>query len=705
MRLEFKKITLRNFLSFGNVPQTIDLNRDHLRVITGVNKDKSENPDDKNGIGKSSIFEAIHYVIYGDSINNKIRLGSLINNINKKNMYVTLVFSKDDVEYEITRGRLPNILTLKRNGENVISDESQGDSRDTQQEIENIIGINEMTFDQIACLTRKVPMYYNQSLTNQKAILEKILGIDIISKKIEALKELIKNTKNDINNEEFKINTYKTQNANLLESIEKQTQSMIVAKNTRIENINQQILRCEEIINSLGKIDFDKEMENFKLLENYLMQQGVNQQNQQLKVTLEANIGKIEGELIQYEDLVKRLSIINFDEETSKHTLNENTRQEQEKYNIDKLKWEQQKQHLEKNLLPTFQRLSKEVEAKKEEIANIKGDVCPTCGGKITSTKFATYMKQKKYELSKLEESYHQCDLEILESNQIISEFKERTFEYVPTIYKTVSEQIADYSKLQNANSNIESLKQRLKEMREQLSQIPYIELGEMPKCLYKSMNEIISNKESLEKAKTSLTLLQEQLNENPFEQQEKSIEEMKKHIVEIDESKLVSMSEDLENQNTLLKLLNSPSSFIRKTILDRSLAFLNQRIMEYLVKLGSLHKVSFNNDMSLTITKMGLDYDYVSTGEEGRITFALMFAFRDVWETLNNCQINFLAFDEIIDGSGLDINGVDMLIECIKSLKKNMLLVTHNDKLLNQLGNKIELVKEHDFTTIKGNM
>jgi len=216
-------------------------------------------------------------------------------------------------------------------------------------------------------------------------------------------------------------------------------------------------------------------------------------------------------------------------------------------------------------------------------------------------------------------------------------------------------------------------------------------------------MNEIISNKESLEKAKTSLTLLQEQLNENPFEQQEKSIEEMKKNIVEIDESKLVSMSEELENQNTLLKLLNSPSSFIRKTILDRSLAFLNQRIMEYLVKLGSLHKVSFNNDMSLTITKMGLDYDYVSTGEEGRITFALMFAFRDVWETLNNCQINFLAFDEIIDGSGLDINGVDMLIECIKSLKKNMLLVTHNDKLLNQLGNKIELVKEHDFTTIKG--
>ena len=66
MKLDFKKITLRNFLSFGNVPQSIDLNKDHLRVITGENKDKSENPDDKNGIGKSTIFEAIHYALFGD---------------------------------------------------------------------------------------------------------------------------------------------------------------------------------------------------------------------------------------------------------------------------------------------------------------------------------------------------------------------------------------------------------------------------------------------------------------------------------------------------------------------------------------------------------------------------------------------------------------------------------------------------------------
>ena len=124
-------------------------------------------------------------------------------------MYVTIKFKKDDNEYIITRGRLPNILVLSINGEDYTQDETQGDSRDTQSYIENIIGISEDIFDQIICLSCKVQMYYNQTTSNQKAILEKILGIDIISKKVEALKNAIKDTKNEFNNEQFKINTIK----------------------------------------------------------------------------------------------------------------------------------------------------------------------------------------------------------------------------------------------------------------------------------------------------------------------------------------------------------------------------------------------------------------------------------------------------------------------------------------------------------------
>ena len=74
MNLEFKSITLRNFLSFGNVEETIPLNKELYQVIVGMNRDKSDSSSDRNGVGKSTIFEALHYAMFGKSIGNKITL-------------------------------------------------------------------------------------------------------------------------------------------------------------------------------------------------------------------------------------------------------------------------------------------------------------------------------------------------------------------------------------------------------------------------------------------------------------------------------------------------------------------------------------------------------------------------------------------------------------------------------------------------------
>lgn len=207
MNLEFKSITLRNFLSFGNVEETIPLNKELYQVIVGMNRDKSDSSSDRNGVGKSTIFEALHYAMFGKSIGNKITLGDLINNINKKNMVVTLVFEKNGIEYTIQRGRSPNFLKFFKNGDQVVSDESQGDSRETQKEIEKVLGMNEDIYNQIVCLSCKVPIFTDQTTANQKNIIEHILGINIISEKIECLKALIKETKNSLNNEQFKYNT------------------------------------------------------------------------------------------------------------------------------------------------------------------------------------------------------------------------------------------------------------------------------------------------------------------------------------------------------------------------------------------------------------------------------------------------------------------------------------------------------------------
>ena len=89
MNLEFQEITIRNFLSFGNAPQTLNLNDKKYQVVIGYNRDKSDSSSDRNGVGKSTIFnlllryfDATSGEIYIDDINIKdLTEKSLRNNI------------------------------------------------------------------------------------------------------------------------------------------------------------------------------------------------------------------------------------------------------------------------------------------------------------------------------------------------------------------------------------------------------------------------------------------------------------------------------------------------------------------------------------------------------------------------------------------------------------------------------------------------
>lgn len=702
MNLEFQEITIRNFLSFGNIPQTLSLNDKSYQVIIGLNKDKSDSTSDRNGCGKSTIFEAIHYALFGRSIGNKVNLGNLINNINKKNMVVTLKFKKDDISYEITRGRSPNILCLLKNGENILSDESQGDSRETQKEIESIIGMNEDIYNQIICLSCKVPTFLDQTSSNQKSIIEKILGIDVISTKIDLLKSLIKDTKNEFNNEQFKINTVKSQNKNLEDSINKQIENMNFAKEKWINDINNDINITKNKIDNLNKIDIEKEKENFQLLETYLMQEGVNQQNQQLKDSLNKQIQEKEIFIKNYQIRISELLKYDFVIERQNILYNEQLNKERIAYDIEENKYKTVKTFKEQNLDYNFKRVAKEIEQKEKELANIKENICPTCGQPMRVDEINKLKENKREEISQLQKELHKIDMEILEANHTISSFVPKKFEFKPISFNNMSSLLEKENELNQLKLQLENIVKERNDLIEQEKKIVIIDLGIKPQTHYSNIQEALQHQAILESLGITLNSLQKQLLTNPFEQQEKSIEEMKKNILNVDETKLKELQDNIILQETLLKLLNSPSSFIRKTILDKSLNFLNSKIMEYLEALGSLHVITFNNDMSISISYMGVEYGYVSSGEMGRISTALTLAFRDVWEILNNCSVNLLAIDELIDRQGLDTSGVELMVSELKRKEnKNVMLVTHNEVLINQATDLLTLIKEHNFTTI----
>lgn len=513
---------------------------------------------------------------------------------------------------------------------------------------------------------------------------------------------MIKSSKNDLNNEVFKYNTIKQQNDNLSASIEKQTIDMNNAKKKWLSDIQSQIIDIKQKIESMSKIDIQEEIKNFQLLEEYLKQEGVNLQNQQLIISLNNQIKQKEMLIQNYQLRIDNLLRYDFDTERQNILYNEQLNKEKMAYDIEENQYRTLKTFKEQNLDYNFQKISKEIERKKNELANIKENICPTCGQPINVEDFNKLKESKKEEINHLQEELHKIDMEILNATHIISSFVPKKFEFKVVSFNDLNSLLEKENEINQLKQQMDNIVKEKNDLIEQAKNVVIIDLGNRPTTHYKEYSQALQHQAVLNSLQESLQRLEITEKTNPFEQQEKSIEEMKKNMMMLDDSEVKRLEKSILYQETLLKLLNNPSSFIRKTILDKSLEYLNSRIKHYLEQMGSMHLITFNNDMSITISKMGVEYGYISSGEEGRVSMALTFAFRDVWESLNNCNVNLWFFDEVIDRLGLDDAGVDLLVDMIKSKKdKNVLMVTHNGRLINQTNNIIKLVKENDFTKV----
>ncbi|MGL5134883.1 MAG: AAA family ATPase, partial [Planktothrix sp.] len=140
--LKLHELSIKNFLSFGNNTQYVNFGNSDLVLVLGENLDLG-GMDNRNGVGKSGLVNALSYALYGASLSN-IRKDNLINATNMKNMLVTLTFEVNGVDYRIERGRKPGIFKFIKNGVEKESpeDETQGEGRNTQFEIEKLIGIS-----------------------------------------------------------------------------------------------------------------------------------------------------------------------------------------------------------------------------------------------------------------------------------------------------------------------------------------------------------------------------------------------------------------------------------------------------------------------------------------------------------------------------------------------------------------------------------
>lgn len=274
--IKLKDLTAKNFLSVGNVTQAIDFNREQLTLVLGENLDQGgDDSGSRNGTGKSTIINALSYALYGQALTN-IKKGNLINKTNGKNMLVTLNFEKDGVLYRIERGRSPNVFKYFINGAEQVddtTDESQGDSRKTQEDLNSVIGMSHDMFKHIVALNTYTEPFLSMRTNDQRQIIEQLLGITILSEKADSLREQIRNTKDAISDENARIAAIQTSNEKIKTSIS-QLESRQKAWNLKKK---QDIEKLSAGISELEQLDIESELSKHDALAKW------NESNQKLK--------------------------------------------------------------------------------------------------------------------------------------------------------------------------------------------------------------------------------------------------------------------------------------------------------------------------------------------------------------------------------------------------------------------------------------
>ena len=248
----FEGLSLRNFMSFGNNYTEVDLTMDGTILINGKNIDIGG----ANGVGKTTIINAICFALYNNPFDN-ISLKRLINNTNAEKdtlMEVRLTFSKGDKRYEVyrCRGTSTNI-EISCDGVDITLDSvSENDKM-----IVEIVGISYELFTNIVVFAGGSEPFLQKSVGDQRKLIEELFNITILSEKAKKLKEKIKITEGDIN---------------IQEAIIREQQNAITRYNKQVSDAEARILKWEEDkeasitriktqLSSIEGVDFEKEQE------------------------------------------------------------------------------------------------------------------------------------------------------------------------------------------------------------------------------------------------------------------------------------------------------------------------------------------------------------------------------------------------------------------------------------------------------------
>ena len=285
--LVFETVRYKNFMSTGNQFIEIYLNKYDKTLVTG-----------KNGHGKSTIYHALYWGLFGKTFDSSLKIGQVINSINNKNAVVEVEFGIGVTKYKVVRGMKPSKFEIYIDG---VLKKQDATVRDYQKFLDNnVLKMSSNTFQQIVILgSKQYTPFMRLAAKERRSVVEDLLDIqyfsvmsNLIKKQTSEIKETYTNILNDIRQldttielTQIKIDELNNHNDDVIESNKEEILSLN-------ENITSLVSSKDANESKIVDIDGDKlnrELESIRNksveIKNYKLQINTNKDNTERKLS------------------------------------------------------------------------------------------------------------------------------------------------------------------------------------------------------------------------------------------------------------------------------------------------------------------------------------------------------------------------------------------------------------------------------------
>lgn len=641
--ITFNRLALQNFMSFREA--SIPLDEPGLILIKGQNNTNSHYVS--NGSGKSSIYEALLWCIWGQTVR-EYKHDKVVNNKIGKDCMVILEFTDSSGDSWLIR-RTRNHSDYKNSvalckGVKWDPKKEWNDEVKVQAKIDALIGLDFKAFTQTFIFhkegKKQTPFPIMTDL-EQKALLEKLYDLE----KWSALEKLTKSriSKGDTKKKEVETKVSQLQNA--LEYLESEKESLEQKQLDHKDGIQLKISNLKIDIKNIEAQESEYNLEDIRdLLSNY-----------------ESTLETYKSEACEYdtdslrdkkEDLQEKLSELKYD----KKDLTSKVRNA-----------EKEKEVFETELKGECPKCKQEVSAEhcEDHLADLD-EIVTTSSKKIDKiTK----------EVTKLEQSIDDISEELEDIRKKERKRQSKIEECQDKVTKYTKEQSKAETEEATKKSRIKDIKERIEDRKDNLSENPYIALLET-KC-----NELKELTASLEEAEKKLVKIEKKIAHLSFLETAFSRSGIPSYLLD-----------------DIIPALNNYAQHYSNILTGGTvdIEFSNQTTLK-------TKEVREKFEVRVTNEAGADSYQGDSSGEKKRIDLCVLFALQKVAMLRSKNNFNLLFMDEIFDS--LDTSGVEQAITLLEEeleTHPTIFVISHNPELTSFFDNTITVVKDNSFSAIQ---